>query len=771
MAEIQPGGGQVAEVADFGKGDAGEVKRWKTELLLARKGPRKIWKKRYDDIVRRYRDESMAAESEVVEGGGKGFNSLWANVRTTAPAIYARPPKVLVERRHRDGSLIARAACTILQRSLAYQMSLKGGQFHRMMKACRLDFQLGAEANSRVRYEQTAGYRDGGDLPGPLRRTDVPDGIQPYENVVGEKICWDYQHPDDILYSAGRNWEEVKWVAYRTDMTRDQVRKSKVFGDRASHIAMNMPFKSKPYGMTDNEADKAENGALMQAQIWAIFSLDERKIVYLCEDWDEVLVTIDDPSSLEDFFPSPAPARDTVTNDTMAPVPSYTEYKSQANEVDELTRRAAVILDAVRVAGAYDGSHEELRQLLDGGLENKLVPVTNFAEFSEKGGLEGAVDFLPIEQYAKTLDVLYRSRVIAKQDLDQMSGVFDVMRGESNPSETLGAQRLKSGYGDMRSSEPKEEMARFARDNLAIGGELIAEHFSEAALWQMSSFGAWFKDQETGLRAKVGLPGAGTQGMPGNEAGAPQPAAPGAPALPQMQAMNDALPSAEEVFTRAVQLLRDEKLRGFVISVETDSTVEPDQQMEQAKRTEFLGAASQFLEKAIAAAQMEPRLLPLLGQMLLFGVRGFSAGSDLETAFEVFVQELENQAQQPSEEPPSSEQIKAEAEKQKMQMEAQQSQQEHALRMQEMQAELQQQQREFALKMQEMQAELSMRMKEIQMSLAEKRMDMQMKEREHQMEAESAIRKDDHEEKSLERKAEFEERRAQQSLNSGGKEK
>lgn len=764
MAEIQPGSGQVLEVEDFGKGKEGDVKRWKTELLLARKGPRKIWKKRYDEIVRRYRDERSSAENEIIEGAGKGFNSLWSNVRTTAPAIYARPPKVLVERRHRDGSLIARAACVILQRALMYQMSLKGGQFHRMMKACRLDFQLGAEADSRVRYEQSSDYHGGGDLSGPLRRMEVPDGIEAYENVVNERICWDYQHPDDILYSAGRNWEEVKWVAYRSHMTRRQVRRSAVFGDRADYIAKTMPFKAKPYGMSDDEAERPENGALMQAQIWAIFAKEERKIIYLCEDWDEILATVDDPSSLEDFFPSPAPARDTVTNDTMAPVPSYTEYKGQAQELDDLTRRASLILDAVRVSGVYDGAHEELRQLLDGGHENKLLPVTSWAEFAEKGGLDAAVDFLPIEQYAKVLDVLYRSRVIAKQDLDQMSGVFDVMRGQSNPNETLGAQKLKSGYSDMRSSEPKEEMARFARDNLAIGGELIAEHFSPAALWQMSSFGTWFKDQETGLRAKMQPPGAG-QGVPGVGAGAPPPAATmGAPVSPQPA--NDFLPTAEQVFMQAVSLLRNEKLRGFVISVETDSTIEPDQQIEQARRTEFLTAVSAFLEKSIMAVTQFPQLKGLVGQMLLFGVRGFSVGSDLETAVEVLVQELENQPQE--QEKPSPEQIKADAEKQKAQMEAQAKQQEHALRMQEMQAEIQQQQREFAMRLQEMQAEMAARMKELQMAIAEKQMDMQIKRQEAAITAESMERKDAYEQRSLERKAEFEEERAERDMNSGG---
>jgi hypothetical protein len=47
-----------------------------------------------------------------------------------------------------------------------------------------------------------------------------------------------------------------------------------------------------------------------------------------------------------------------------------------------------------------------------------------------------------------------------------------------------------------------------------------------------------------------------------------------------------------------IELLRDERTRGFRIEIETDSTVEPDEQAEKQRRVEFLEAVGNFHEAA-----------------------------------------------------------------------------------------------------------------------------------------------------------------------------
>jgi hypothetical protein len=129
---------------------------------------------------------------------------------------------------------------------------------------------------------------------------------------------------------------------------------------------------------------------------------------------------------------------------------------------------------------------------------------------------------------------------------------------------------------------------------------------------------------------------------------------------------------------QAIQLLKSESMRNYRIEIATDSMVEMDEQAEKQGRVEFLTAAGGFLKQAVEAAQMAPELAPLMGEMLMFGVRAFKAGRPLEAAFEQFVQK----SQEPKPPKPDPEQIKMQGQMQIEQGKAQ-------IAMQSKQAELQ----------------------------------------------------------------------------------
>lgn len=99
------------------------------------------------------------------------------------------------------------------------------------------------------------------------------------------------------------------------------------------------------------------------------------------------------------------------------------------------------------------------------------------------------------------------------------------------------------------------------------------------------------------------------------------------------------------------ELLHKDGLRSFRIDIETDSTIATDEEEEKASRTEFLGAVGDFMAKAEPLAQAQPAIIPLLGEMLLFTVRGFRAGRSLEEAFETFVSQATAAAKQAASNP------------------------------------------------------------------------------------------------------------------------
>ncbi len=123
---------------------------------------------------------------------------------------------------------------------------------------------------------------------------------------------------------------------------------------------------------------------------------------------------------------------------------------------------------------------------------------------------------------------------------------------------------------------------------------------------------------------------------------------------------------------QAIQLLKDEKLRGFRVDIETDSTVAGDSEQEKESRVEFIKAVTEFMKAGAEIAAQEPSSVPLLGKLLQFGVRGFRVGRDLEASIEEFVDEAEKSAKaRAANPPPNPEMMKAQAEIEAQKIEAQ----------------------------------------------------------------------------------------------------
>jgi len=134
--------------------------------------------------------------------------------------------------------------------------------------------------------------------------------------------------------------------------------------------------------------------------------------------------------------------------------------------------------------------------------------------------------------------------------------------------------------------------------------------------------------------------------------------------------MQMALQQAAQRIQQAIQLIRDERFRGFRVDIEVDSTIYGDAAQEKGDRTEFISEVTKYLQTSMAMAAQVPEILPLLGKLLQFGVRGFRVGRDLESTIEEFCDsavKIAKQKQAQAAAQPNPEQIKANAEAQKAQ--------------------------------------------------------------------------------------------------------
>lgn len=559
------------------------AERWLQEIKMAKREDEK-WVRRGKKIIRRYRDDRQGYSDS-----SKRYNILWSNVQTLFPSMYGRTPDVEVERRHKDQDPVGRTASQILQRAIQYELD-NYSDFDSAMRAAILDRLLPGRGVAWVRFE-----------------------IDSITDINGEEISQAFATVDTVYWedfrtSPARTWGEVTWVARRVYMTRqDGIER---FGEDFKDV----PLTHEPIGLDEMAKNGDDVSQLKKAQVWEIWDKTKKSVCWVAEGYQKELDRKRDPYGLDCFWPCPMPLYATQTTDTLVPVPDYAMYQDQAEEIDLLTQRINLLVKALKIVGVYDASQTGVQRMLNEGVDNTLIPVDSWAMFSEKGGIKGSVDFLPLDQVTMALHQCYSSREQAKQVVYDVTGLSDIIRGSSMASETATAQQIKSQFASLRLRDSQRAVAMFATELLKIKGQMMADLYPPGQLLEMSG----------------------------------------------IMATEDA-----QYAEQAMSLLKSEPSRNFRIEIAADTLVEIDEQSEKSSRLEFLQAAGGFIQQAMPIAQQVPEMAPLMAQMLLFGIRSFRASRPLEAAFDAAMAKLSAPKQpQQGEQKPDPEMVKAQAQMQ-----------------------------------------------------------------------------------------------------------
>lgn len=685
MAEDKTGSAESKK--DFGDPPTGSVAYWLAEIKAYGK-TFESWETRAQSAVDRYRNEAKAG-SERDYGTGK-YNLLWANVQTLQPALYSKVPKPDITRTHKDQNQVTRSAAVILER--AVRQEINTGGFDEAMRSARDDYLLTARGQIWVRYVPTYGdetreklflqqgttepptYTQPDGTPYTPKTPVQMDGAQPYVEtgdpyrpVVSECCKQEHIRWKDFGHTPAPTWSKVRAVWKRELMTRTQLveRFGKETGNKVG-------LTQKAQNVSDEDVT-TYGDAFKRGEVWEIWDKTTHKVLWISKGYsDGPLDEIADPLKLEGFFPCPPPVYGTTTTDSLVPVTDYSEYRTQADEIDTLTARISLLIKACRIIGAYDGSVPELGQILKGS-DNKLVPVDSWAMFAERGGIQGGISFLPIKDIADAIVVLSGAREQLKRDLQEITGIADIVRGQSDPNETLGAQQIKRQFVGMRIDDRQANMGRFARGIIQITAEIIAEHFSPETLYEISGWehsdearaldravADWEQQQAPQIGHNGGPPMVDPNADP-NAQPDPNAQQPDQAAQPPPPPPTERPPSSKEIFDQAVELLRSDKLRGYTIDVNTDTMVFQDQQDEQQQQIDLMTAITQYLQQAVPAAMQYPALAPALIEMLMATVRRFKAGPSLEAALEQALTALTEASGQPQPPDPATEAAAVEA--------------------------------------------------------------------------------------------------------------
>ena len=638
---------RAAEMEEYAPEHPRDAKPW-LDLLADAEKCYEDYQDRADNIDKIYADLKTIATS-----GDRQFRIFWANLEVLKPSMYSRPPIPVVAPRFKDRRPVPRAAADLLERSLV--ADFERDDVDTTMRMVRDDLATNARGVAWVRYD--------------------PDS---------EEVPADHVDRRDFRHSPARKWKEVDWVARRSWLTR------RAGEARFGEIFLDAKMEQRSIGGDEDGDYKGEK----KAEVWEMWHKGAGLVVWVSPGMDEVLDIREPWLQLEGFFPCPRPAYGTLQRSTLIPVPDFVYYKDQVEEINELTGRIAALSDALRMKGYYPSGASDVADAVAALLkdDSNKATLVGIANFGALGGasLKDSIVWLPVMEVANTIASLVELRRQLIDDVYQITGLSDIMRGSTVASETLGAQQLKSQYGSIRIKDRQEELIRMARDITRLKAEIMAENFRPESLLELSQVDDLPTQEE--IQQQVQQLQAAAQQSP--------------EAAQQLQEIGQK-PTLDAVMA----LLREQRVRPFVLEIETDSTIQPNEDAEKQRRNEFMQALGGFLATAGPIVQQEPATAPFVAEALKFVVGGYRAGRQMDTAIDEFAEQIKGKAKQGD---PAQQ---AAAQAQQMEMQAKQA--EAQMKGQEAQAKMQQAQTDAQIRMQEHQADMQAKAAEAQIKAQE----------------------------------------------------
>lgn len=656
------------------------ARRWKVEFNAARKAQEQ-WRKQGVDVDKVYRDE----REDMPGAKGEVHWNLYTSTEQTIEAmLFGNTPKVDVGRRFADANDdVARVAGEVMERLLNSDFEKSESADVAALQYSLQDRLIPGCGVARVRYSMEEEEVPGAEAQlHPLTGQEIAPAVPPTTRRKYECVETDYVHWQDFLWSPARTWHEVRWVAFRNPLTREQLVKR--FGEKVGSVV--------PLGSLSERKSTEENRDVdpwARADVWEIWLKEEYtpqpelpeeaeaeaqpqlpgilaaavpppeapaltaepaegRVFWFVEGHPYTLDDKADPLGLEGFWPCPRPMFANTTTSKLVPRPDYVLAQDFYTEINSVSTRIDWLQKAIKVVGTYDVNSPEVARLLSEAVQNQLLPSKSWQLFKEKGGMGGAMEFLPIGPVVEALMQLRDYRRELVDMLYQVTGQADIMRGAASAAGASATeQSIKARFGSVRIQRLQDEFARFATDIQRLKAEVISKHFQPESILEQSN-------------AKYAFSKGDQQCLP-----------------------------------QAIQLLKSE-LGCYRIEVKSESVSMADMASLKSERTEVIGSLAQFMQAAAPLAQAMPGSMPFLLQLLQAVISTVRGSSVMEGILDAAIAQMEQQhaqaAAQPKQPPPpdpklQAAQLKQQSDAQKAQADMQKEQFKHQADMERIQAE------------------------------------------------------------------------------------
>ena len=654
-----------------------------------------IWKREIDN-AKNYHESSkkMAKEFQLLyeaqEDQAESSPSLksnypifWSNTQVLRPLLFSKLPKANITQSFFNEDEISRISSELVERLLTYL--LKESDAENQIEKIRDAFLIQGigiprivfippepiETKTKKKKEKPEVEEESEDetsmqdysedmAEGETEDTEEETSYDTDDSKKSFKIEFvDYQ---DFLKSTEKEWNRVRWIAFKKYYSRKEL--IEYFGKKGEKVPMtNVKFESL------NEESQQEDLYKM-CEVWEIWDKENKKCHFITFAGDGfVLDTEDDGYNLKNFFPIPMPMGLNESK-RLLPSPLFNKYKNLADDLTDIHDRITSLVQQAKFTGAYTSLVEQsdVENIMNGD-DGEFKPLKTSANIDDARKL---VVFKPLNEIANTITILRTEKMALKSDIQEITGLSDIVRGTSVASETATAQQLKGNFAISRIQPLQKEVEFTIRDTLRLLAELAVEKMSINEIIKI--VGLKVVDVDLILEnAKRNIDVEKEEAI--NLLDPKQPDFKEKIAMLEQQAQMGLQQTIKDLqkqlkgffielknIPKLAKTIKDDKLRCISIDIETDSTVKIDQNQEKMDRMEYIRTISQTIQQMVPAVQTGVISKDALNEFVIFASKPFKVGRNLENY-------LKNE--EPVEQKPDPQAMMAQAEMQIRQQELQ----------------------------------------------------------------------------------------------------
>ncbi len=481
------------------------------------------------------------------------------------------------------------------------------------------------------------------------------------------KVDYDYTELQDSVEDQIVPIKHIAYTAYIEevcDKEEDITWKGEIIPMTKKECADEFGIKQKDLG-TSLQTEDVKNTKQF-VKVYEIWDKPTKTRIYISPDYKEnkILRTDKDPLELKKFFPYEK--EKTIENGkNTLPTPEYNIYKQLNEELqNSVGRRGTLTKNQVVYRPMFDNAAgEDLKKSFNNS-EGTAIPING----DPKIKILDKVAAVPTEEAQQIVAFLgERSQELVMQ-IWQVTGVSDIMRGETDAKETATAQKIKGVFGSLRIKPRQESVQEMIKSIFRKQAEIVCEKYTIDEMQKISCVDLPTTEEHLKIRQKQIISNS--------------------PEYQQMVQVGTAQPiqiTQEELeklnqptLDQVAKVLRDDKMRGYSIDIETTATIFDDIATQREQIQAFTLTLFNMIDKSSQYIAQTPSIIDLMEQMTMLNVSQFKVSRGYIDSIKGVFKRVKAEVKEPKEQAPDPAMLK-------LQQDQANKQQDNQLKMAEMQ--------------------------------------------------------------------------------------